>query len=404
MAASCCPACWKPVPSGAQTCSACGAALAGSSKAWFFGTEPPTPAATWGSGGVNRKAVLGAVVAILVLVLGSGAALSATGTSFGGSGWGGNSSDQSEPNAADTATVGSAATGDGGAGAASPSASTYFFPEDIGSPTATAGPYTGDSALLGVWVGEGECSVGEVGLMLELSGSVGDYVTGYWAAYAMSGGAGVGSAGVAMIGLDQGIHLTVHGQSAAFGSVEPGYFYATLSADGRTLSGTMTGCGSTPVDLQQQPVQTGADDPLVGTWSDSKGDRWTISSTGPGQYTGVPAHISSCAYVYTLKLNGYNGHYTGSATPSSNSGCTIPIFSDDATLDISSGDASAALVFDGQTTMILTKGGAPVAGPSDSGSPDSPSGSASANPSASASASADPNDASATATPTPSAG
>ncbi|MBR7834220.1 hypothetical protein KDL01_13175 [Actinospica durhamensis] len=371
--------------------------MAGSTKAWFFGTEPPTPAATWGSGGVNRKVVVGAVVAILILVLGSGAALSATGTSFGGSGWGANSSNQSEPNTADTATAGSAATGDGGAGAASPSASTYYFPEDIGSPTATAGPYTGDSALLGVWVGTEDCNAGEVGMMLELSGSVGDYVNGYWAEYAISGGAQIASTGAVMLGLDQGIHLSAQGQS--------GYFYATLGADGQTLSGTMTGCGSTPVSLQQQALQTGADDPLVGTWSDAKGDRWTISSTGPGQYTGVPAHISTCAYVYTLKLTGYNGHYVGSATPSSNSGCTIPIFSDDATLDISSGDASAALVFDGETTVILAKGGAPVAGPSGSSSPGAASGSASASPSASAStsASADPN-ASAAGTPTPSAG
>ena len=392
MAAACCPKCWKPVAAGAQTCPACGQAVAGSAKAWFFGTEPPTPAATWGPGAANRRTVLLAVVAILVLVLGCGALLSAAGTSIGGSGWGGgDDTAQSQPDQANVPATDTGTAGQAGDEAASASASpAYVFPEDIGSPTATAGPYTGNSALLGVWAGEGDCDGGEVGLMLELSGSVGDYVDGYWASYPISGGAEINSSGSVMIGLNQGTHLSAHGPA--------GYFYATLGADGQTLGGTMVGCGDEPITLQQQPLQTGADDPLLGTWTDTKGDQWTFTSTGPGQYTGTPAHISTCAYVYTFKFTGYNGHYAGAATPSSNAGCTIPVFSDDATVDISSGDASAALVFDDQTTTILTKSGAPAAGPSGSDSPST----ASASPSVVPSGSASP-DPSASATPTPSA-
>jgi hypothetical protein len=199
-----------------------------------------------------------------------------------------------------------------------------------------------------------------------------------------------------MIGLSQGPYLAVHGTEFTMGDFQPGYFEGTLSSDGTELTGPMSGCGGGTVTLQKGRLETGADDPLPGTWTDSKGEKWTFTSTGPGTYTGTQAAVSSCAYTYTFKLTGYNGHYTGSATPSSKSGCTIPIFTDTATLDISSGDQSAAIDFDDQTTVIVTKTAGPppsasaspsglaAASPDASGTPDS-SASAAASPSASAS-------------------
>jgi hypothetical protein len=354
-------------------------------QAWFFGTEPPTPVAPWGQGGPSRKMLLGLGVGLLVLVVGGGGAFAAVTQSSGGSNSAGSAGSglpafgggATSP----TSTTSTTSTDSATSPPTPPTSSSYAFPDFISAPTDSAAPFTGDSSVLGVWAGQVACGSNEVGILLEAGAAGGDHVAGFWDAYPLSGAAAPASSGAATVGLADSGHLAVRGDlTLVGGGIQVGSFEGTLSADGNDLTGPMSGCGSRPVDLRKQQLLSGAQDPLLGKWSDGQGATWTFTSTGPGQYTGIQSAVSGCTTKYKFTLTGFNDHYAGQAAPLTNTGCTIPITTDLAALDISSQDGSAVVEIDGTPKLTLTKAGGtpPSSTATDSGTA-TPSGSASSN-------------------------
>lgn len=392
MAFAYCPNCWASINTDTESCSTCGASVKTKPQAWFFGTEPPTPVAPWGQGGPSRKMLLGLGVGLLVLIVGGGGAFAAVTGSSGSSTSAGSVGSGLPAYAANDGN----GNGDGsvfGGGAASPTdttaapsettpptaptSSSYQFPDFIGAPTDSAAPFTGDSSVLGVWEGQVTCGSTEVGVLLEDGAAGGDHVAGFWDAYSLTGAADPASSGADTIGLADGGHLAVRGDlTLVGGGIQVGSFDGTLSADGNDLTGPMSGCGSQAVDLRKQQLLSGAQDPLLGKWSDGQGNTFTFTSTGSGQYTGSQSDVSGCTTMYKFTLTGFNGHYAGQAAPLTNSGCTIPIVADLAALNISSQDGTAVVELNGTPKLTLTKAGGGTS------SPATPSGSSETSPSA----------------------
>ena len=240
-----------------------------------------------------------------------------------------------------------------------PTSSSYEFPDFISAPTDSSAPFTGDSSVLGVWAGQVTCGSTEVGMLLEAAPAGGDHVSGFWDAYSLSGAADLASSGASMVGVADSGHLAMRSErSLVGGGTRAGTFDGTLGPDGNAVTGPMSGCGSQPIELRKQQLLSGAQDPLLGTWSDGQGDTFTFTSTGPGQYTGTQAAVSGCATMYKFTLTGFNGHYAGQAAPLTNSGCTIPIVSDLAALNISAQDGTGVVELDGTPKLTLTKAGA----------------------------------------------
>ena len=413
-----CPNCWASINTDTESCSACGASVKTKPQAWFFGTEPPTPVAPWGQGGPSRKLLLGIGAGLLVLIVGGGGAVAAVTGSSGGSTSSGSAGSglptfiaNNGNGNGDGSVFGGGATAPTDTSAAPaetapptpPTSSTYQFPDYISAPTDSAAPFTGDSSVLGVWAGQVTCGSNEVGIMLEDEASADDHVTGFWDAYSLSGTGGPASTGAAMIGLADSGHLAVRGDLAMLGGgIQVGSFDGTLSADGNDLTGPMNGCVGQPVDLKKQQLLAGAQDPLLGKWSDGQGSTFTFASAGSGKYTGTQSDVSGCTTMYKLTLTGYNGHYAGQAVPLTNSGCTTPIVTDLAALDISAQNGTAVVQLDGEPKLTLTKAGGGASGtgsPSSAGSAGSPSGTATDSSTAGPGDSASSSGASSTATP-----
>ncbi|WP_370352561.1 hypothetical protein [Catenulispora sp. EB89] len=366
-------------------------------QAWFFGTEPPTPVAPWGQGGPSRKLLLGLGVGLLVLIAGGGGVVAAvtgssgSSTSAGSAGSGLPTYGLNDSNGnGDGSVFGGGATSPTDTAAApsetslpTPTSSSYQFPDFISAPTDSAAPFTGDSSVLGAWEGQAACGSHEVGIMLEDGAAGGDHVSGFWDAYSLTGAADLASTGSTMIGLADSGHLAVRGDLAMLGGgIQVGSFDGTLSADGNDLTGPMSGCVSQTVDLKKQQLLTGAQDPLPGKWSDGQGGTWTFTSTGAGQYTGSQSDVSGCAIMYKFTLTGYDGHYAGQAAPLTNSGCTTPIVTDLAALNISAQDGTAVVELDGAPKLTLTKAGGGASGTgTPSGTPSATGASSTSSPS-----------------------
>ena len=387
MAFAYCPNCWASINTDTESCSACGASVKTKPQAWFFGTEPPTPVAPWGQGGPSRKMLLGLGVGLLVLIAGGGGVVAAvtgssdSSTSAGSAGSGLPAYAANDGNGDGSVFGGGAPSPTGTTAAPSvttpptpPTSSSYQFPDFISAPTDSAAPYTGDTSVLGVWEGQVMCGSHEAGILLEAGPAGDDHVAGFWDAYSLTGAADLSSTGSTMIGVADSGHLAVRGDLALLGGgIQVGSFDGTLSADGNDLTGPMSGCGSQPVDLRKQQLLSGAQDPLLGKWSDGQGDTWTFTSTGSGQYTGSQSDAAGCTTMYKLTLTGFDGHYAGQAAPLTNSGCTTPIVTDLAALNISSQDGTVVVELDGAPKLTLTKAGGGASGPSSSSSPSSPS-------------------------------